>query len=184
MERFLERSKLPSTVVAHKNVTSFGRMIRYFSDLPHPAAKKFNLMGDVTSHDMPKLVRRFLEQIINTMFGVKIRSVYDVEGLQTILCHGHHSRPVRLLSKSHQMHVQTDDLITNQVIPNHPATNQQYVSSFGLCCENVNHHPTDRRKKSFHRVPDASFLFQKVRLFANDAQADTLPSALEVLLKT
>lgn len=159
-------------------------MIRQSSDLPHPAAKKVILMGDVKSYDMPKLVRKLLEQIMNTMFGVKLRSIHDVMGLQTILCHGQHSRPVRLISKSPQMHVQTVDLRTNQVIPNHPATNQQYVSSFGLCDDNMNQHPTDKRKKSSHRVPDASFLFQRVRLFAKDAQADTLPSALEKLFKT
>ncbi len=151
-------------------------------DLPHPAVKKVDFKGDVKSTRMSKLVFHTLEHIINTLFGGTRYSVNDIQGLQTILCQGKISRLVQLVATSGQYPVQTIDLMTNELIPDHPATEPQYVSSFRV--ESILDNEKRRRKKSSHMVLDSSFLFQKVRLITSSSQDGTLSNALEKLMQT
>lgn len=179
-ERFLERTKT-SSMFAERKIITMRKIMRQSLALPHPAVKKVEFRGDVKSTEMSKLVYRTLEHLTKTLFGGKRCNVNEIKGLQTILCHGRCSRLVKLVPTSSQHPPQTIDFMTNELLPDHPAIDPQFVCSFRD--ESVHEHEKSKRKKSADWVPDSSFLFQKVRLFTHGSKVGTLSNALEKLMQ-
>lgn len=184
MERHLERSThslrsfLPDTIIGFKNI------VQASNQIPHPALKSVEFSGNVKSTEIPKLVFVLLECLITTLFDGKKRQIHELHGLQTFrFCGDSKPRPVRLFPTSSNQTVHAVDFSTNELIPDNPAINPQYMSSFGLSIETEKllRSEISNRKKSPHTVPYSSFLFQKV--FVDDRmESDSVTIALKKLM--